>query len=84
MFHDGCTSSTAVFKGCGSMLHPDFLTDRMKRGSEQACVNSDACITERLRAVLQTDLEEAGCSVEDLQCQISWNAKYIKIWTPKR
>eukprot|EP00986_Skeletonema_menzelii_P013992 scaffold8730_cov83-Skeletonema_menzelii.AAC.1 len=73
---NGCIYSSALSHGDGSMHHPEFLTDGMKQGSEQACVNSDACITAWLGAFLQDDLERADLCVNDLQCHMSWTLKY--------
>ena len=72
--------STAQSHGCGSMPHPDYLTDGKKQGvSEQDLVNADAHITAWLRTVLQSDLEQIGFSVDQLKCYISWTLKYGRL-----
>ena len=72
--------STAQSHGCGSMPHPDYLTDGKKQGvSEQELVNADARITTWLRAVLHKDLEQIGLSVDQLQCYITWTLKYGRL-----
>eukprot|EP00986_Skeletonema_menzelii_P021194 scaffold33599_cov194-Skeletonema_menzelii.AAC.1 len=76
MMRNGCTSSTSHVHGCGKFIHPDQLTDGMKMNSEQACVNSDTCITEWLKAVLRSEFEEFGLSIDELRCYISFTLMF--------
>eukprot|EP00984_Skeletonema_dohrnii_P022877 scaffold11979_cov75-Skeletonema_dohrnii-CCMP3373.AAC.1 len=76
MFRNGCTTSNSHVHGCGTMVHPDALTDPMKVAPEQSYVNSDACIVEWCKTILRHDLEQLGISADDIRCYISYNFKY--------
>jgi hypothetical protein len=72
----GPTLSNAYVHFCGMMNHPDSILDAKKKLPELNCVNSDFCIAEWSKPLLQDRLLRLGFGADCIQCSFAWKLNW--------